>query len=380
MSIASSSTETTGLLAGHAKNALQIKFWQKLKISMHGHMLFLVIALAFFLSAKITTSALFLESPTKSNSIFWMFLTATLPIIILSVFINRFIFLALYVKPKHPIPALLSEMKTFFLSADRMAHGVPIVVAIVLFISAYVDLKAVIPHLNAFSWDLYFSQLDHWLHLGSYPWQWLQPVLGWPIVTFVVNVCYNVWFIIMWMLWSWLAFSRHHSSTRFQFFLAFMLCWIIGGSIFAIAFSSAGPVYYSSLGLSSDPYTPLTSYLHKANETFPIWALNTQELLWDGYLGKQSTVVGISAMPSMHNASAVLFALVGWRTNSKLGWALTGYAALILIGSVHLGWHYAVDGYFAIVMALALWWLSGKIISGVDHFSWVRQYKRAFEA
>jgi uncharacterized membrane protein len=51
----------------------------------------------------------------------------------------------------------------------------------------------------------------------------------------------------------------------------------------------------------------------------------------------------------------VLFALVGWRTSRLLGWLFTAYACVILIGSVHLGWHYAVDGYFSIAGALLIW-------------------------
>lgn len=259
-----------------------------------------------------------------------------------------------------------------------MAHGIPMVIAIVLTIAAYVDLKVAIPYLNPFSWDQYFDEFDRWLHLGWHPWQLLQPVLGWPIVTFTVNVLYNLWFMIMWMFWSWLAFSKINSQIRSQFFLSFMLCWIIGGSILAVVFSSAGPCYYSNLGLSPDPYIPLMTYLRETSGIIPIWALDAQQLLWDGYVNNQNIKGGISAMPSMHNATAVLFALVGWRTNRWLGWALTAYAAVIFIGSVHLGWHYAVDGYFSIIMAMLIWWFSGKIISESGRLGWIKDYRNIF--
>ena len=36
-------------------------------------------------------------------------------------------------------------------------------------------------------------------------------------------------------------------------------------------------------------------------------------------------------------------ALLGWRINKWLGAALTLFTGLIVIGSVALGWHYAVD-------------------------------------
>jgi hypothetical protein len=75
--------------------------------------------------------------------------------------------------------------------------------------------------------------------------------------------------------------------------------------------------------------------------------------------------VGISAMPSVHVAVAVLFAVLGWRTAAWLGWLFTGYACVVLIGSVHLGWHYAVDGYVSAVVAPLIWALTG--------WSWVRR-------
>ena len=31
------------------------------------------------------------------------------------------------------------------------------------------------------------------------------------------------------------------------------------------------------------------------------------------------------------------------------------HAALIFLGSIHLGWHYAVDGYLAFALAYAVW-------------------------
>ena len=38
-----------------------------------------------------------------------------------------------------------------------------------------------------------------------------------------------------------------------------------------------------------------------------------------------------------------------------LGWSLSLFAAAIMIGSVHLAWHYAVDGYLAVLMTWGIW-------------------------
>jgi hypothetical protein len=73
-------------------------------------------------------------------------------------------------------------------------------------------------------------------------------------------------------------------------------------------------------------------------------------------------VNGISAMPSVHVAAAVLFALVGWQVGRAMGIGFTIYALVILTGSVHLGWHYAVDGYLSAAAVLLLWAASGPLI------------------
>ena len=92
------------------------------------------------------------------------------------------------------------------------------------------------------------------------------------------------------------------------------------------------------------------SYLHGVNEIHTIWALGAQEMLWGDYQVRDVMVgSGISAMPSMHVAIATLFALVCWRVRRWLGIVMTIYAVIIMLGSVDLGWHYAVDGYLGAV-------------------------------
>ena len=76
-------------------------------------------------------------------------------------------------------------------------------------------------------------------------------------------------------------------------------------------------------------------------------------------------LAGISAMPSMHVASSVLMALYASTHARWAGWAMWTFAALIMIGSVHLGWHYAIDGYFGAVIAWCAW-VIGRRLAGVE--------------
>ena len=38
------------------------------------------------------------------------------------------------------------------------------------------------------------------------------------------------------------------------------------------------------------------------------------------------------------------------------------FAALIFVGSIHLGWHYAIDGYAGAAVALFGWWAAGRLV------------------
>ena len=55
------------------------------------------------------------------------FLLASVPIMLLSVFLMRFYHIARHVKPERPIPALLKDMRQFLSSGARMANGIPMV-------------------------------------------------------------------------------------------------------------------------------------------------------------------------------------------------------------------------------------------------------------
>jgi membrane-associated phospholipid phosphatase len=82
-------------------------------------------------------------------------------------------------------------------------------------------------------------------------------------------------------------------------------------------------------------------------------------MLWNGYTGASSGSIGISAFPSLHVATAVLFALYASRRWGRIGLALWAFAATILVGSVVLGWHYAVDGYAGALLSVLIWKAAG---------------------
>src|SRR5262249_53960831 len=150
---------------------------------------------------------------------------------------------------------------------------------------------------------------------------------------------------------------------RMQFFLTFVLLWALLGNVVATLLSSAGPVYYGRVTGLSDPFAPLMSYLHAANHITPVWALNVQDMLWDSYSQHGIAIVGgMTAMPSMHIATCSSFALVAFGVNRTLGYLFAAFAVIVQIGSVHLGWHYAIDGYVSAIGTVLIWLAVGWLL------------------
>jgi PAP2 superfamily protein len=234
-------------------------------------------------------------------------------------------------------------------------------VAIMLFNKAVLDFKPNIPLIKPFVWDESLMKLDRLLHFGTDPWRLLQPILGHEWITYILNLDYNFWFLALFALWFWFAFRPDFAPLRTRFFLSYMITWWLGGGLLAYFLSSAGPCYYALIGVPEDPFGPQLAYLANVDAHFPLGALDAQKLLWEGYIGKVLPAMGISAFPSMHNAMAMIFVLVGFRLNRWLGIAFAINMAGILLGSVHLAWHYAVDAYAGIFLALAGWWIAGPL-------------------
>jgi PAP2 superfamily len=285
-------------------------------------------------------------------------ITFTFPIGIVAVFLFRFGQYAFVLKPDSPVKQMGRDIASLITRPAALLTAIPMMFAMILFNKGMLELKPMIPLIKPFAYDQALVQWDRALHFGFDPWVLLHPIFGNDIATLALSIAYNMWFLAMFGTFMWFGFARHISVLRTQFFFAYMMSWWIGGGILATLFSSAGPVYYGNIGLSPNPYEPLFAFLNDVNTRLPIWTLDTQNMLWNGYLGKADPI-GISAFPSMHNAMALLFALVTWKLNRKMGIAFAVFAGLILVGSVHLGWHYAVDGYGAYAITLLFWWLGG---------------------
>lgn len=250
-----------------------------------------------------------------------------------------------------------AEYRSRHFSVHRVVGLLIACLSLAALLSTFWSFKKVLPAFSPFVWDPSLMRLDRAVHFGNDPWALLHPMLGHPAATLVLDRLYYLWFIFIPLMIAWQGWSRNR-HLRAQFFLTYALCWILLGTVLAYWLSSAGPCYYGLLEGAPDPFAPLMGYLYGVHSQVPLNALHVQEWLWSGYAGL-GPFEGISAMPSLHVALPVLYALVGFRVSRWIGWGFVVYALFILLGSVHLGWHYALDGYASVLAVIAIWKLVG---------------------
>lgn len=259
--------------------------------------------------------------------------------------------------------SLAGYLHGFFLAPRSVRFAARYVfacLALALFMGIFMYNKTKIPLIEPYSWDPVLARWDAALFGGRQAWAVLHPVLGFPVVTYLLDFFYALWVPLVFVVWAGLlASERVPCAIRQQFWLATLMSWIVIGLIMATAFSSVGPCYAAHFFPRIAPeFARLNAYLSDLNAHVPLASSTSKAYLLDIYKGTLAEPGGISAMPSMHNAQAVLFALTAFRLDRRLGCVFSLYAVLIFVGSIALAWHYAVDGIVGGLAAAVLWYLA----------------------
>jgi len=335
------------------------RLWEQLGRSLRAHSLFVVIVLAYVGIARLIAqlAGLPVAFALGPDIEFLYVLTAAFLWVVSCAYIG---YVMVAVRPRRLMRYLKAVLLDRVLTVERIAVVLPALLLLPLFMSAFTYLKTAIPYLQPFDLDPLLAEWDQALHGGYQPWELLQPILGHRYVSAAINFVYHLWLFVMFGVLLWQSVSLSRPRLRMQFMITFVLLWPLLGNVAATLLSSAGPVYYGRVTGLPDPFVPLMAYLREASQFVWLPALDVQEMLWTGYVnGGIQFGGGISAMPSLHLATSFSFALLGFAINRRLGLLFALFTGLILVGSVHLGWHYALDGYAGILATWPIWWAVG---------------------
>ena len=244
-----------------------------------------------------------------------------------------------------------------------IARGLILAVIMIAAARATMAWKAAIPSIVQFHADPWLIAADRAL-FGTDPWRLTHAVFG-PAATALIDRAYFLWLVATMFLVTWLVFTR---DRRFQLrgLLSYQLSWLLLGNFGATALASVGPCFYDEFYGGAD-FAPLMATLHADDAVHPLLALPTIDYL-RASIGTDNLGAGISAMPSLHVAMAFLMALcAAYRFGTRWpSWLAGGFALIILVGSVHLGWHYAIDGLVSLVGVAAIWWSTDYLVERLD--------------
>ena len=227
-----------------------------------------------------------------------------------------------------------------------------------IFLGAYTWAKSSIPFAAGYGWEEVWANADRFI-FGKDPWRWAHAMLpaGWaPALTFYYAVIWGFALVFSGTLIASFA-SRRFTAI---YFTALMLSWLIGGIVMAYSISAAGPIFAPLTDPELAPrFTPLKAELLRLLGEDDL-VMKSQRYLAAG-MGSKIALKGggVSAMPSMHMATATLLVIAAWRT--RWLWLALLFWALTFFGSVYLGYHYAVDAPVAALVAVLCWILARRI-------------------
>lgn len=266
-------------------------------------------------------------------------------------------------KPDYPIRILFTKFVKFIYSPKIFANYIVVTLYLAVFINVFWLGKLHIAVLGDQNWDKTLFEIDSFIHLGNILANILFGLIGNWIVLFLINVNYQIWMIVQWAFVLYFFFFEKNESARMRYIIAFMGTWIICGTILANLMPSGGPCYYGYLVQGENPFAGLMASLRDIHEN-KIWlpAIYVQDMLWAGKTGVSDKNFGISAMPSLHNGVVLMNVLALWNMSKTLFRLHLFHAVLVFIGSIVLGWHYAIDAYVSWV-AVALIWAFATLVS-----------------
>lgn len=213
-------------------------------------------------------------------------------------------------------------------------------------LSVHFLLKSFVWLMNPRTWDALLWDVDRAVHLGLSPSLLATAAFAEPAFLRVLDVLYSGGYfaLIVVSVPVFLVFPR--LEVRMAFVAAYAAIWM-AGSVLYVAFPSWGPVFVVPQ-LFADVLRDMPSTVSVQRTLF-----GELSSLVNAPLAPRTVRFGsVAAFPSLHLAVVTVFAVASRRVSPR--WFLGNLVVVfvMLVGSVVTGYHYLVDGWAGILLAL----------------------------
>jgi hypothetical protein len=258
---------------------------------------------------------------------------------------------AVLAKPLAPMEYICDLMR-------RRGPGAAVtIVVFCLGVTAFSTFKHHLPSFVPFFADPPLADLDEALHFGQ-PWRWTHAVAPRGAGAILALLYGPVWFAQFFGFVLLAAFLTR-DALRASYLIALAGTLILLGTFGRIAGASAGPIFYDRMQETAR-FADLAASLAATRPGAAMLAAS--DYLYASYSSDSAVFgSGISAMPSIHVALAMLNALFLSALRPRLAPLGGIFLASILYGSVYFGWHYALDGYASMLGVALIWWGTGRL-------------------
>jgi hypothetical protein len=251
--------------------------------------------------------------------------------------------------------------KNYFVS-KRWIDMIVSFVALTVVLGCFTAFKSTVVGVHGYAYDAAFIAWDRAIFFGHDAWQVTHSIFRTPWATSWIDTLYHGAFLPMLFGYIFCLALRGHRSLRYTYMASYLASVVTIGMIMAASMASAGPLFDGTLFGDGQSFARLSDRLRDQHNTgaalssYPI----SSYLLSLHQDGTTKIGAGISAMPSMHMAWTFLWVFSSWHISRILGAVMVIYAGMIWIGSVHLGWHYFVDGLVSLVVTGVIWLIVGR--------------------
>ncbi len=271
--------------------------------------------------------------------------------------LGTIVFVVVFIRtPSFPTPdKLLVFLTLVFMAYGQARELLKRFVPFVALLLVYESFRGLVPHLNSHVNYMFMPAADKLLFFGHLPTTLLQNVLWHGYVQwydFVFYGAYTLHFVLPFALAVLIWKTREKQYWRF---ITALLLVSFAGFLTFLVFPAAPPWLASDKGMI-EPIARVSS---------SVWAAFGIHDFPSVY--NKISPNPVAAVPSLHAAYSMLFALVItrlYKTNWR--WLAWIYPALIWIGTTYMGEHYAIDIIFGIAYAVAAYWAAPYVLKPIQ--------------